>query len=115
MKNRGYNPHPFMKDFYRISKERLEAYLNKLGEGSDIIREIRLDLDEGNVDWEKVDEAWGKVIDVYNSLLGFRYYEDTEVGGEIVDDAYLFNQDWNQTELDNGKFHDIEFGKSKNK
>ncbi len=104
-----------MKDFYRISKERLEAYLDKLSEANDIIREIQPISDKDNVDWKKVDEAWKKVIDVYSSLLGFKYYEDAAVGGEVVDDAYLFNQYWNRTELDNGKFHDIEFGKSKNK
>ena len=111
MKNRGYNSHPFMKDFYRISKERLQAYLDKLIEATDIIRGIRPNGDKSNVDWEKVDEAWGKVIDVYNSVLGFRYYEDAKGGGEIIDDANLYSS----TELDNSKFYDIEFGKSKDK
>ena len=98
---------PFRKDFYRISKERLEAYLDKLKEASDLLKELK--NDKGKTDWEVVDMAWRKIVDVMNSLSGFKNYEDTEAGGEQIDDFYLY--DW--TELDNYKFCMIEFHKEK--
>ena len=38
---------PFKKDFYRISKERLEAYLDKLNEACDLIKELKQKNDSG--------------------------------------------------------------------
>ena len=105
MKKNKVNRPPFRKDFYRISKERLEAYLDKLGEASDLIKDLRPKNDKGKVDWEVVDNAWGKIIDVMNSLNGFKNYEDVEAGGEIIQDSYLY--EW--TEIDNYKFYRIEF------
>jgi hypothetical protein len=104
---------PFMKEFYRISKERLKAYLDKLNEINDVLQEVKPSVDTNSIDIRKIEDVQGKVIDVYSSLLGFRYYEDAEVGGEVVDDAYLFNQYFNKTELNNLKFYEIEFGKTK--
>lgn len=97
---------PFMKNFYRVSKERFEAYIEKLDEANEIFRKLRPENDKGSVDWEKIEKAWGKIIDVSNSLLGFRYYEDAEAGGEIVDDFFLYN---GGVELDNHKFFKTEF------
>lgn len=106
MKNNKFKYPPYLKDFYRISKERHEAYLDKLSEASGIIKEIRPDNDKGDVSWEKVDKAWRKIIDVLNSLLGFRYYEDAEAGAEIGEDTFLYDP---EVGLDNDKFFKIEF------
>ncbi len=92
-----------MKDFYQISKERLEAYLNRLVEASEALEGIK---PANEKDKEKIDEAWGYIIDVLNSLNGFKDYEDYEAGGELVQDLWL-----DHSRLDNDKFSKIEFPK----
>lgn len=102
-----YNFPPSMKDFYRISKERLEVYLYCLDEATEIVRKIRPKRKRGKV-WDKVDEAWRLVIEVFNGLYGFKNYEDAEAGGKIIQDLWI-----NFSNLDNSKFYDIEFKKRK--
>lgn len=106
MKNNKPNYPPYTKAFYRISKERLDAYLSKLKEATGIIYKLRPDYDKGDVNWRKVDEAGGKIIDVFNSLIGFKHYENAQAGGEVIQDTFLYDY---FVELDNGQFFDIEF------
>ncbi len=102
--NNKQNYAPFMKKFYRISKERLEAYLNRLEDVSEIMRKIRPEGNKGKVDWEKVNEAWMHIIDVGNGLYGYKNYEDYKAGGELIDDAWI-----NWSGFDESKFFSIEF------
>lgn len=103
---------PYKKDFYRISKERLTAYGTLLGEAlSMMTKNFPKDNNENKIQTKIVDEIWQKVNEVRNSLYGFRCYEDMEVGGGSFDDWFLYDQpDFTyRMQLDNGKFHEIEF------
>lgn len=93
-----------MKDFYRISKERLETYINCLDDASHILWGIRPNRKKSKADRQKFEDAWEMVVEVLNGLYGFKNYEDVEAGGEIIQDLWI-----NFSDLDNDKFHGIEF------
>lgn len=95
-----------MKDFYRISKERLEVYIDILDKASEIMRDAKPKDKAGKVNWQRVESAWILVIEVFNGLYGFKNYEDAEAGGEFIQDLWI-----NSSDLDNYKFFKIEFPK----
>ena len=102
-----HNYPPSMKDFYRISKERLEIYLYCLAETTEIIRRIRPKGKKDKV-WDQSDKAWDLVIEVFNGLYGFKHYENAQAGGKVIQDTFLYDEG---VELDNDKFFKIEFPK----
>lgn len=104
IKNNHYSP--FVKIFYRISKERLEAYLDKLNDASEYLRKLK---PTSKKEKGKIEQAQGSLIDIFNSLYGFKNYEDIEAGGEGIQDLW-FSQ---PTTFDNDKFYEIEFPEGK--
>lgn len=94
---------PPNKKFYRVSKERLEAYKSTLSKINDILKGLKPESNTGKVEWEPVDAIWGATIDLLNSISGFQMYVDEK---EEFDDGFLYNS----THLDNVKFYEIEFG-----
>lgn len=103
MSNNRNSYAPFMKDFYRISKERLEAYLSAIDKAQDIIRKIKPVSEKNKVSWEKINLVSDILISLSNSLYGFKHYEEYEASEE-------WGQDWwsDQSDLVSD-FFDIEF------
>lgn len=87
---------------YKISDERQNAYLNNLEKATVILRKLPKNVRKN----ELVDEIASLIIDVLNSMRGFKRYYDKE----NIEDFYLYTPGF--SELDNMKFYEIEFGMS---
>ncbi len=99
--NNNVDVEDYKKDFYRISKERYQVYLDTLDEILDRFRSITPKKNSDKVEWFAVSEAWVGIIDLVNSLRGFRLYEDKEG----FDDYFMFAH----THIDTWKYYQIEF------
>lgn len=95
----------YQKDFYRISKERIDAYLNQMQMIVNLLQEIKAD-NQNEVAQQHTERILELIIDMSNTLAGFRYYEDYVAGADPVDDFWI-----NTTEFDLEKLFDIEFPK----
>lgn len=73
------------KDFYRISKERLAGYMTVIDEVRGIIQDIEISRYTAKEVNEKLDMVQHTLISLWNSLWGFKHYE------EGFDD---YDQDW---------------------
>lgn len=101
-KTRNYSP--FVKKMYKISKERLETYLITLDDTSKMIGKMHTENDKWEVDPETLHMIWEKIINVWNSMYGFKNYEDAEAGGEVIQDLWI-----NWSSFDENNFFSIEF------
>lgn len=103
MQNKKNNYSPFAKDFYRISKKRLEVYLDSLDEATGYLKE--LNTTSKGEEKIKLDRAMDCLIDIWNSLYGFKNYEDIQAGREGIQDLWTSQP----SAFDNDKFYEIEF------
>ena len=104
MKNTKYHYLTDMeKDFYRISKERLAGYMTALDEIRGIIHDIEISSYKAKEVNDKLKIVQNILISLWNSLWGFKHYEEYEATG-------IDGQDWWTSQSDHiDDYFSIEF------